>query len=162
MVIINDLKRSSKRLVIWFACFTILVFSSYNSLFKMRRDAEALFVEMQNAVSEVSVFYIFGDFLICAITHLNLLYTWMCVCTAIHLYAERKITWSNFEARGTARFYAPILHKRNNCFLINYLVAVQERLLHATLEVNKLREERRKLMDINNELRAAGFQKVIF
>jgi hypothetical protein len=161
MVIINDLKRSSKRLVIWFACFTILVFSSYNSLFKMRRDAEALFVEMQNAISEVCVFYIFGDF-----WYVRSL-TWTCyirgcVCTAIHLYAERKITWSNFEARGTTRFYAPILHKRNNFFLINYLVAVQERLLHATLEVNKLREERRKLMDINNELRAAGFQKVIF
>jgi hypothetical protein len=32
--------------------------------------------------------------------------------------------------------------------------------LHATLEVNKLREERRKLMDINNELRAATLQQV--
>jgi hypothetical protein len=32
--------------------------------------------------------------------------------------------------------------------------------LHATLEVNKLREERRKLMDVNNELRAAALQKV--
>ena len=40
-------------------------------------------------------------------------------------------------------------------------VIAKERLLHATLEVNKLREERRKLMDLNNELRAASFRQVI-
>jgi len=65
---------------------------------EMRRDAEALFVEMQNAVTE----------------------------------KEKAI---------------------------EQVSKLEERLLHATLEVNKLREERRKLMDINNELRASSVQQ---